>query len=113
MAVTLAVVQRNVVGNRRRVIVDVTGPASYTTGGEALTAAQYAFLFPETSANASAAAFSNVVQFDSETNPTSTPAFLSCVLDKAGNKMLYTTAGAQTTAATNLSAQTVRCEFVY
>jgi hypothetical protein len=109
MAVTLSVAKRLASGNTRRVIVDVTGPASYTTGGELLTAAQQNYLFPELGSGQSLA-MSACVYFDSETEPAN---FRSLVLDKTNNKMLFTAAGAQVASTTNLSAVTIRCEMVY
>lgn len=113
MAVTFNVVKRISGGSARRVLVDITGPASYTTGGEALTTAQFAYLFPEVASNASSADWTKVQLFDSECAVATTPAFLQAALDKTNGKMAFTTAGAQVGAATNLSAQTVRAEFVY
>lgn len=109
MAVTLSVVKRISAGNARRVIVDVTGPASYTTGGEALTAAQQTYLMPEAGVVASAD-FSKATYFDSEVEPAN---FRSLVLDKTNNKMLFAAGGTQVGAATNLSAVTIRCEIIY
>lgn len=112
MAVTIAIVSRSAVGNSREVIADITGPASYTTGGETLTAAQQAQLFPELGGNPTLN-FAVCKFFDAEVMMGTTPALLTCVLDKPNNKIVYTTAGAQTTAATNLSAQVVRAKFRY
>lgn len=112
MAVTIAIVNRATIGNAREVTADITGPASYTTGGETLTAAQQAQLFPELGGNPTLS-FAVCKFFDAEVMMGTTPALLSCVLDKTNNKMVFTTAGAQTTAATNLSAQVVRAKFRY
>lgn len=111
MAVTIVVKKRSVAGATRRVIIDVTGPASYTTGGEALTLAQ----LQQVMADALPATndWSVIKSFDSEVNPTSTPAFLALCLDRTNNKMLFTAAGAQAASLANLSAQTVRAELVY
>lgn len=113
MAVTMAVVRRTKLANLRQVIVDITGPASYTTGGEALTAAQQAFLMPEQSPNILTQDWTKVIVFDAEVSATTVPAFLSCILDRAGAKIWYTTAGAQTANATNLSAQVIRARVTY
>jgi hypothetical protein len=115
MAVVFTVVKRGIAGNQRRVIVDVTGPASYTTGGEALTLAQFQFLFPDIASNATAADWTKATFVDVETSFSATPAFLSGMIDKVGGKFVYTTAGAQTANATNLSAaaQTIRMQIMY
>jgi hypothetical protein len=113
MAVTLSVVRRSVVGNSRLVTVDVTGPASYTTGGESLTTAQFSLLFPEIAANAATADWTQATFVDSETMFATVPAFLSGIIAKATGKFVFLTAGAQTAGATNLSAQTVRIQINY
>lgn len=113
MAVTITQVRRTRVGNMREVVVDVVGPASYTTGGETLTAAQQAYLFPELSPNILAADFTKCIFFEAEVMFATTPAFLSACIAKATNKFVFITAGAQTGNAVDLSAQTVRCRFWY
>lgn len=113
MAVTITTVRRSRAGNLRRVIADVVGPTSYTTGGETLTVAQERYLFPEIDANLGTVDFTHCVYFRSETAVATTPAFLSCALDKVNNKMAFQASGAEATSTTNLSAQTVRCEFTY
>ena len=40
MAHTVSVVNRDAAGSRHRAFLDITGPASYTTGGEPLTPGQ-------------------------------------------------------------------------
>lgn len=102
MAVTLAVVKRNVVGAQNVVTFDCTGPASYTTGGETLTAAQYGQLLG--ASPPAAAAFSSVQFFESERDTVGR----QLVLDKANNKMMYFAAGAEVASTTNLSAVVIR-----
>jgi hypothetical protein len=108
MAVTIAIVKRQVRGVGYEVIADITGPASYTTGGELLTAAQQAALMPELGAN-QALDMSKAQLFTSERDP----AGRMLVLDKTNNKVLSFDAGAQTANATNLSAVTIRCRILY
>src|SRR4051812_25226243 len=98
MAVTAAVVKRQARGVGYEVIADITGPASYTTGGETLTAAQQAALMPELGASP-ALDFSKVQMFQAEVEPAN---LRSLVLDKTNNKMLFTVAGAQVANLTNL-----------
>lgn len=109
MAVTLAIVKRRPLGNGYEVIADVTGPASYTTGGETLTAAQQAQLMPELG-GAQALDFTKAQFFMAEVEPAN---LRSLLLDKANAKMLFTVAGAQVANATNLSAVTIRCRILY
>lgn len=111
MAVSFSVVRRSRQGNLRSVIVDMTGPASYTTGGEALTVAQYNALFPETHGNANAlpANANNILVFDAEPS-TGGHTF---VLDRANLKVMAFNGTTQITAATNLSAVTARVAIVY
>ena|SRR5215831_7333988 len=109
MAVTIAIVKRNVEGQSIEVLADVTGPASYTTGGEALTAAQQTQLFPQQGSPA-AADFTKAVFFESEVEGVNAR-FL--VLDKVNNKMMFWAGSTQVGAATNLSAVTIRCRIEY
>ena len=108
MAVTVAVVDRVVRGGERIVYVDVTGPASYTTAGETLTAAQQATLMPEDGVPV-AAVFSRAVFFESEVDVSGR----KLALDRTNQKMLFFAAGAEVTSATNLSAVTIRCAITY
>lgn len=111
MAVTIASVRRRRVGSTREIIVDITGPASYTTGGEAITAAQLAALMPEVFPNITAlpANLNSILQFDCE----GSTGGHACVLDRANLKFMYFNGTTQITAATNLSAVTVRATLVY
>lgn len=112
MAVSFsAPIRRTRQGNLRKVIVDMTGPASYTTGGEVLTLAQYNALFPETHANALAlpANANNIILFVAEDSTGGHAA----VLDRANLKVMYFNGTTQITNATNLSSVTVRVEITY
>jgi len=111
MAVTFAVVRRSRQGNLRKVIVDVTGPASYTTNGEAVTAAQIAALFPETSGNLTAAPanLNQIIQWDAE----GTTGGHAVVLDRANLKVKYYNGTTEIANATNLSAVVARAEITY
>jgi hypothetical protein len=108
MAVTAAIVKRNRAGNGYEAVVDITGPASYTTGGELLTAAQQATLMPELG-GVQALDMSKATMFTSERDS----AGRQLVLDKTNNKMMFFAAGAEVPNATNLSAVTIRCRIVY
>lgn len=103
MAVTIAVIRRNAQGAARTVDVDVTGPASYTTGGETLTTAQQSVILgvPVTTLDFSFCEF-----FYSERDTTGR----QLVLDKTNNKMMFFAAGAEAASLANLSAVTIRCK---
>lgn len=103
MAVTLTAVKRISSGNTKRITGTVTGPASYTTGGETLTAAQ----IKQLTDGASGTVLTNVQLFDSEVEPAN---FRALVIDKTNKKMLFTVAGAQVANATNLSAVSINFE---
>lgn len=105
MAVTLNNVRRIVAGNSVRIVGSVTGPASYTTGGETLSAAQIAAL---TDGDSTTVLTSNL-SFDSEVVPSS---FRALVLDRTNKKMMFTTAFAEVANATNLSAVTINFESI-
>jgi hypothetical protein len=109
VAVTIAIVKRNVEGGAREVVFDITGPASYTTGGEALTAAQQAQLMPEAGLPA-AADYSKAVFFESEVE-TANARYL--ILDKTNNKMMFFAGSTQVAGATNLSAVVIRGRIEY
>lgn len=99
MAVTTAQIKRGFGNNSRVTILDITGPASYTTGGEVLTAAQIAQM-----AGLPGGKIADLHSFDSETNT----AGYTIALDRTNSKVLFFLAGAQVSNATNLSAITVR-----
>jgi hypothetical protein len=105
MAVTLTNVRRIVAGNSVRIVGSVTGPASYTTGGETLSAAQISTL---TDGDSTTALTANLT-FDSEVVPTS---FRAMVLDRTNKKLLFTTAFAEVASTTNLSAVSINFESI-
>lgn len=105
MAVTLNNVRRVVTGNSVRIVGSVTGPASYTTGGETLTAAQIRAL---TDGDSTTALTSNLI-WDSEVEPAN---FRATVLDRTNKKLKFTTAFAEVAATTNLSAVTINFEAI-
>lgn len=109
MAVTITNVKKHRESTSYKSSFDVTGPASYTTGGETLTAAQQAQLFPENGAPA-AADFSKATFFESEVE---TANARYCILDKTNNKMMFFAGSTQVANATNLSAVTIRCRVEY
>lgn len=109
MAVTIANVQRNVNGIWRETSFDVTGPASYTTGGEALTAAQINQIMPEYAGRLAATDSDKAYMFVSDTNLSDQ----HIVLDKVNDKAMYFTNAGQVGAATNLSAVTIPCLIRY
>lgn len=109
MAVTLNNVRRVITGNAVRIVGSVTGPASYTTGGETLTASQIRALTDGDSTTSLAGTNSGPLAFDSEVEPANLRAL---VLDRTNKKMLFTVAGAQVANATNLSAVTINFEAV-
>lgn len=111
MAVSFSVVRRSRQGNLRKVIVDMTGPASYTTGGEVLTIAQYNALFPEThgSAGALPANANNILVFMAEDSTGGH----AVALDRTNLKVMYFNGTTQIANATNLSAITQRVEITY
>lgn len=101
MAVTISTpVKRVVRGNERVAYVDLTGPASYTTGGEALSAADIVKLC----GGKAGAVIGDIVSFDAEPST----AGHTVVLDRANSKIMYFNGTTQIAAATNLSAVTVR-----
>lgn len=109
MAVTFTNVKTITAGNETRVVGTCTGPASYTTGGETLSAAQIGQLTGTIAGPRSTTSLATVVQFDSEVEPAN---LRSLVLDRTNLKMLFTVAGAQVANATNLSAVSVNFEAI-
>ena len=107
MAVTIAVLSeankgRNVQGRDRVVYADVTGPASYTTGGESVTLAQLQALCP--GLGTVVGDWSKVKFFDSETDASGR----RWALDKTNKKLLAFDADSEIPNATNLSAVVIR-----
>lgn len=109
MAVTIANVRHNVSGNTRQVTFDVTGPASYTTGGEALTAAQVNQLMPHYAGALAATDSDKASFFFSDRN--SSDQYM--ILDKTNDKVMYFSNAGQVGAATNLSAVTISAKIEY
>lgn len=107
MAVTLTKVRRIVEGNSVRITGSVTGPASYTTGGETLSAAQIRVLTDGESTTSLIVTNAGPFTWDSEVVPTS---FRSTVLDRTNKKLMFTTAFAEVASTTNLSAVTINFE---
>lgn len=112
MAVTIANVRRTRQGNLREVIVDITGPASYTANGEAVTLAQLQALAPEIWSNLAAlpANLNSILQFDAETGQ-STGHALS--LDRTNLKFRYWNGTTEIAGAVNLSTVTIRARITY
>lgn len=105
MAVTLNNVRRIVAGNHVRIVGSVTGPASYTTGGETLSAAQIAALTDGDSTTA----LTSCLSFDSEVEPAN---FRNLTLDRTNKKILFAAGATQVAGATNLSAVTINFEAI-
>lgn len=103
MAVTLAVVKTINAGNSRRRIIDVTGPASYTTGGEALTQANLNVLVGQPGSK-----IGDIQGFQAENSVLGH----IVVLDRANSKVMYWDGTTQIANATNLSAVVARVEII-
>lgn len=104
MAVTLSNIKKVVAGNSVRVSGKITGPASYTTGGETLTATQIGQL----TGGQSSTALTSIITFD----PSATDAtnFRSPVLDVTNKKVLYVAGATQVASTTDLSSLTIGFE---
>ena len=109
MAVTIANLRFNVDGNVRQTTFDVTGPASYTTGGEALTAAQINQLMPHYAGALLATDADKAQFFVSDRNASDQ----YMILDKVNDKIMYFTNAGQVSAATNLSTVTIPAKIEY
>lgn len=112
MAVTIAVFSeanrgRNVQGRDRVVFANVTGPSSYTTGGETLTLAQLKALCP--GLGTTLANWSKVKFFVSEDDTSGR----RWVLDRTNTKLLCFDADSEVANAVNLSAVTIRVCVTY
>jgi hypothetical protein len=105
MAVTLAAVKKISLDNARMSYFTVTGPASYTTGGETLTIAQQRQVMNEVCG--SAVDFDKVTFFGSARNASG----YVCALDKTNDKMLFFDADSE--ASGDLSLQVVDCFVIY
>ena len=106
MAVTLGTIKRNVYGVRKSATVPVTGPASYTTGGELLTLAQQQAIMGGEFGGGTVN-FASFGYFDSERSP----AGITCVLDRTNNKLLFFAAGAEAGSGSNQSTVPVNVRF--
>jgi hypothetical protein len=104
MAVTITNKGKVVRGNERVRYVDITGPASYTTGGEALSASDLKAL-----TDTDRGVIGDILQFDAE----SSTGGHTLVLDRTNSKIMYFNGTTQIANATNLSAVTVRAAVVY
>lgn len=104
MAVTLSNIKKVVAGNSIRVTGTCTGPASYTTGGETLTATQ----IRQITGGQSSTLLTSVLSFD----PSATDAsnFRTLVLDITNKKMLFVAGSTQVTSTTDLSAVALNFE---
>lgn len=100
MAVTITSKKQVVAGNARITYVDLTGPASYTTGGEALSAADIVKL----AGGKPGAVIADILQFDAEPSTGGH----SVVLDRTNSKVMFFNGTTQIAATTNLSGVTVR-----
>ena len=110
MAVTLTNIKKVVAGNHCRVTGKITGPASYTTGGETLTATQIAQLTEAAGgANRSTTSLASVLQFDSEVEAAN---LRSVVLDRTNLKVKFVAGSTEVAAATNLSAVSIPFEAI-
>lgn len=103
MAVTIAVRKNINAGNSRRRIVDITGPASYTTGGETLSQSDLNVL-----CGAPGSKIGDITMFDSEDSTGGH----ALVLDRTNSKVMYFNGTTQIGNAVNLSAIVARAEVV-
>lgn len=106
MAVTLNNVRRKVTGDGSvEILGTCVGPASYTTGGEVLSAAQIKILTDGDSTTALTAPSATTpgapIEFESETEPAN---LRSLVLDRANKKMKFVAGATEVANLTNLSA---------
>src|SRR5262245_44366684 len=108
MAVVFSNIKHYNEGGMRLTLATCTGPASYTTGGEALTAAQQASLMPENGVPA-AVNMSAVKFFESEQSVNGR----WCVLDRTNNKLIYWTDAGEAGSGTNQSTFGVTVAFRY
>lgn len=98
MAVTITNRKRANCGSEHVRYVDITGPASYTTGGEALSAADLSKLI------GTGAVIGDIDYFGAEVPTTGQ----TLVLDRTNSKVMYFNGTTQIANATNLSAVTAR-----
>jgi hypothetical protein len=103
MALTITVARRGVSGPSYYTDADVTGDASYPTGGEALAAADLVKILGR---NGGAAG--DIQYMDSEV---ATGTGIVWQLDRANTKLMAWDGNAEVADTTNLSAVTARCRF--
>lgn len=109
MAVTAAVVEQSVTNDGYISYVDITGPASYTTGGEALTAGQVNAIMPKLGGGLAVADLPRVLQFvQSEVGVGGHAA----TIDRATGKVLFFI-GPQVAGAVNLGTVVCRVRLKY
>lgn len=99
MAVTIAVRKRIVRGNESVVTCNITGPASYTTGGETLSQSDLNKLLARPGGK-----ISEIELFDAEPSTGGH----SVVLDRTNSKVMYFNGTTQIAALADLSTVTVR-----
>lgn len=113
MALTVALVKDcGPVGAGYEAIVDITGDSSYATGGEPLAAIDLQTMMPriaKAEIAADAPSCAKVQWFESERDA----AGRQWALDRTNVKLLNFAAGAETGAAANLSAVTIRARVRY
>ena len=102
MAVTITVRKRIVRGNEQVIVADITGPASYTTGGEALSQSDLNRLLGRPGGRIGEI---EIADFEPSTGGH------SLVLDRANSKVMYFNGTTQIANATNLSAVVARAAF--
>ena len=104
---TVAIRGKRVEGGRRKVVADITFSNSYATNGDSFVAADIQAIAEKLGVVNAAGDLSGVEVLDSEAGSDGTTVYL----DRA-NKKLKAFKGAEVANTTNLSAITVRCEFV-
>lgn len=93
--IAVTILERLSLGNKRGTVVQITGPTSYPTLGEPLTAAQLGL--------------HSVVRVDVENPVDSTPAARNATYNHTAAKLMYFTAGAtEVTNTTDLSTFVAR-----
>ena len=103
----VANLKKRVEGGRRKVVADITFSNSYATNGDSFVAADIAAITKALNVDNAAADLTGVEVLDSESGSDGTTVYL----DRA-NKKLKAFKGAEVANTTNLSAITIRCEFV-
>lgn len=109
MAVTAVMVEKSVTNDGYISYVDITGPASYTTGGEALTAGQVNAILPMLGGGLAVADLPKVLQFITSEI---TAGGYEATIDRPNGKVLFF-AGPQVAGAVNLAAVVCRVRLKY